>query len=129
MGHGINPRGMAKYCIDTSENSYNYFYDLGNEVIDQYFFKTFKPTEEIIKNQEEYFASLKNVREIFVLGHSLSTIDQCYFQKIINSVGRNSFWVVSYFNPRDIFMRNKFLNSLGITNNRLKFSGFGKCKK
>ncbi|MFD3191883.1 bacteriophage abortive infection AbiH family protein [Sedimentitalea sp. HM32M-2] len=47
----------------------------GYHLIDQYFADTFKPAGSIIALNKSFFTGLQNVREIWVLGHSLADVD------------------------------------------------------
>lgn len=122
LGHGVNPDKIFKHCNAYNENSYYYFYELGNEEIDEYYYETFKPTIRIIKEQENYFSCLKNICKVFVLGHSLSSIDRPYFEKIASSVHPDAFWTVSYHYFKDILRHKMFLNNIGVKDCNLNFA-------
>ncbi|TKV08990.1 hypothetical protein FDX19_13630 [Citrobacter sp. wls619] len=65
--------------------------------IDKYFGNTFKPSEDIIKEESIFFSSLKNVDEVIVLGHSLSEVDGEYFAEINKSIQENARWIVALY--------------------------------
>ena len=65
--------------------------------IDEYFGNTFKPSEDIIKEESVFFSSLKNVNEVIVLGHSLAEVDGEYFSEINKTIQENSRWVVALY--------------------------------
>ncbi|WP_324255704.1 AbiH family protein [Klebsiella pneumoniae] len=65
--------------------------------IDKYFGKTFKPSEDIIKEETVFFSSLKNVDEVIVLGHSLAEVDGVYFAEINKSIQENARWIVALY--------------------------------
>ncbi|EGI25751.1 conserved hypothetical protein [Escherichia coli TA206] len=65
--------------------------------IDEYFGKTFKPSEDIIKEENVFFSSLKNVDEVIVLGHSLAEVDGAYFSEINKSIQENAQWIVALY--------------------------------
>ncbi|KEY44614.1 bacteriophage abortive infection AbiH family protein [Pantoea agglomerans] len=65
--------------------------------IDEYFGNTFKPSEEIIKEESIFFSSLKNVDEVIVLGHSLAQVDGEYFTEINKSIQVNAQWIVALY--------------------------------
>ncbi|WP_428003788.1 AbiH family protein [Acidovorax sp.] len=54
----------------------------GNEIIDEYFSSTFKPTARIIEENQAFFQSLENVSMVLVMGHSLSSVDLPYLREI-----------------------------------------------
>ncbi len=83
----------------------------GNQIVDSYFSATFKPTTQIIARNQPFFANLKSIRRIFVMGHSLEEVDAPYFAEIIRNIDSSSVrWTISYH--RDL------------TDAQLKFSRF-----
>lgn len=75
----------------------------GNQIVDEYFSKTFKPTDQIIKNQQAFFRDLKSVQRIYVMGHSLSDVDAPYLDEILENIDASSVtWQISYHSdPRE----------------------------
>lgn len=65
--------------------------------IDKYFGNTFKPSEDIIKEESVFFSSLKNVDEVIVLGHSLAEVDGEYFAEINKSIQKSARWIVALY--------------------------------
>ncbi|CAD0009464.1 bacteriophage abortive infection AbiH family protein [Flavobacterium chungangense] len=108
----------------TPENSFNHYkddddmdsYDVrvmeGNKILDDYFESTYKNTSTIIAENEAYFNSLLQIEEIFILGHSISTVDLPYFLKVFRSVRANIKWNVSYFG--DMQRPIDILKSIGV---------------
>ncbi len=95
----------------------------GDKIIDRYFKTTYKPTEEIIKLNGEYFASLRRTKEIYVLGHSMSCVDIPYFQEIVRSIdARNTKWYISYFDEKELASHQGAMNALGIRAELINFS-------
>ena len=95
----------------------------GNALIDQYFACTYKPTAKIIDQNIALFDRLRSVKQIYVLGHSLSDVDLDYFKTIINVINvENSKWHVSYFDDRDLAHHSKVMHSLGVTGGVSNFS-------
>ncbi|NBC37242.1 hypothetical protein EOE18_10680 [Novosphingobium umbonatum] len=68
----------------------------GYRLIDDYFARTFKPTEQIIKRNRSWFDNLVDVSEVFVLGHSLSDVDESYLREVASHVDPAARWTVSY---------------------------------
>ena len=54
-----------------------------NDIIDDYFSVTFKPSTELITQHREFFDALTSVEQVIVLGHSLSRVDAAYFTALI----------------------------------------------
>ena len=70
---------------------------IAEDSIDEYFGNTFKPSEDIIKEESIFFSSLKNVDEVIVLGHSLAEVDGKYFVEINKSIQENARWIVALY--------------------------------
>lgn len=83
--------------------------------LESYYDLSAKHSNNLIEKHSSFFASLAEVEEITVLGHSLSEVDMAYFEKIIKVVGRRAKWSFSYYNDDDIRRINKFCRRLKIT--------------
>lgn len=97
LGHGWRqaPKDSLNHGLDMEETDTRVAE--GNEIVDHYFSKTFKPTERIIASQKSFFSSLKSVRQIFVMGHSLSQVDAPYLEEIVKNIDAQSVtWTISY---------------------------------
>ncbi|TFH91766.1 bacteriophage abortive infection AbiH family protein [Vibrio ouci] len=131
LGHGVDPENFKEKPVEppvglSEEDSdlwmeyqsdqYDYSYELGKDAINEYFSATFKGTEQIIKYNQEFFANLGNVDQVFVLGHSLAEVDLPYFQKLAESVKPNAKWVATYYAPDDQQKHYDTLVGLGIHN-------------
>jgi hypothetical protein len=101
LGHGtdpnefkskeeIQPDGLSEEEIyewqQQIADGYDYSYESGKGELLTYFSKSYKSTEEIILNNKTFFSSLKKIKNITILGHSISSVDQPYFRKILQSV-------------------------------------------
>lgn len=120
LGHGWRP---------TPADSLNHGLDMveadtrvveGNQIVDEYFSKTFKPTDQIIANQQAFFRDLKSIQRIYVMGHSLSDVDAPYLKEILENIDASSVtWQISYHSdPREAQER---FSGLGI---RLALASF-----
>lgn len=54
-----------------------------HDILDGYFSTTFKPSEALIAKNQPFFQGLASIKQVFVLGHSLSDIDASYFQALL----------------------------------------------
>jgi len=63
----------------------------GQELINQYFKKTFKPTKKIISDNKTFFENLKyiDIEKVYVLGHSIANVDIEYFKEINKNISNN----------------------------------------
>lgn len=68
----------------------------GFQLIDDLLAETFKPTQEILARHKDFFEELSSVTEVLVLGHSLSQVDEAYFDAVLDHVHPDAHWTVSY---------------------------------
>ena len=51
-----------------------------NSIIGDYFCATFKPSQKLIAKHRHFFEGLSGVKQVMILSHSLSALDEAYFQ-------------------------------------------------
>lgn len=74
-----------------------------------------KKIGEIIKKNEEWFASLKNVTHIHIYGHSFGKVDLPYFRKILSVVNKKNIYIeVNDHNDENKNAINAFMQSEGL---------------
>lgn len=124
LGHSRNPLSI-KSLNPVINNDYA---DIdvrvweANEIIDNYFNSTYKKTQEIIRKNNHFFKSLKSVKNVLVLGHSMSKVDFPYFKKIIDCIDKEKTrWKISVRNPEDLESRKDSVKDLGINLNLVEF--------
>jgi len=83
-------------------------------IIQLYYHKTRKPTEEIIKRNNFFFDKLGNIEEVIIIGHSLSKVDMPYIKEIVKKIKPDCKWIVYYYNKDDILYHIKVLNDMGV---------------
>ncbi|WP_422005277.1 bacteriophage abortive infection AbiH family protein [Roseivirga pacifica] len=136
LGHGIDPKQFVEedqkppeglteeelgQWYDQMNDNYNYSYESGKSSLKSYYEKSQKKTADIIKENKEYWASLKGIQRVIVLGHSLSDVDLPYFQVIIGAIDSESTeWVVSYHSDSDKEKHLNTLINLGIMKEQIK---------
>jgi len=97
LGHGWRRTSADSFNHGIDEAEADTRIIEGNQIIDDYFSATFKPTDLVIARQQPFFRSLKSVRQILVLGHSLSEVDVPYFTEIIRNIDVSRVrWRISY---------------------------------
>lgn len=84
----------------------------GNVILEDYFKNTYKDTASIISENEDFFRSLSDIDVVVILGHSLSTVDLPYFERIVDFVSPYCQWKVSYLGNRDKPV--EILKSIGV---------------
>lgn len=82
---------------------------------------TEKNCEEIIKNNESYFDSLKNFKidNIKCFGFSYSNIDFSYFEKL-NNIFPNAKWMFGYHSNKDKDKASEYARKLKLPNGQFK---------
>ena len=86
------------------------------EAIEGYYENSMKRTHSIIDQHQSFFDSLKEVRKIVILGHSLSEVDMPYFDKIADSIMKDQVeWEISYHTQEDIHRIHHFCKRYGIS--------------
>lgn len=122
LGHNrsYDECSVADYTKDYYE--YDDWVDEGGRVESQYFHLTYKPVNDIIAYNKGFFHKIKNIKEIFILGHSLSEIDINYFKKIATCIDLHSVkWKVSVFDNSEIQHHMWKLEDIGIRNTMMSF--------
>ncbi len=132
LGHGISPENFKEDIPEPPEdinpedygkwyagNSGDYSYDTGKASLWRYFELTFKPTQTIIKRNYLFFNSLKTIKSIYVLGHSISQIDLPYFKELVKSVNKSVTWNVSYYSSQEKERHFETLKSIGVIENNI----------
>lgn len=134
LGHGMDPKSFRsedpktpdglneeelERCTDAQADEFDYSLERGRDELIQYFSKSFKATNQLIERNRGFFDSLKSIRTVFVLGHSLADVDKEYFDEIIKSISNNAIWIVSYHNPNEKDARTNRLNEFGIKNRQI----------
>lgn len=75
-----------------------------------------KDTAGIIASYEGIFTQLSNVKDVYVLGHSMSEVDLPYFEKIKQNLPLSAKWHISVFSEVDINNKQQVVDRLGLGN-------------
>ncbi|HLO63544.1 MAG TPA: bacteriophage abortive infection AbiH family protein [Azonexus sp.] len=121
LGHAWNPH---------TRRSLNYRHDIEEldtrqveafELLDDYFSRTFKPSQRIIEANARFFEQLTDVETIWVLGHSLLAVDAPYFHAILSVPEiSKACWQVAYrLEEDDPSEKVEQLVSLGVAQNKI----------
>ena len=121
LGHGWEPENLDPYRFETDPEDADMRVVEGVQLIDEYFKNTFKPAQQILDDNISFFENLNTVREIFVMGHSLSDVDLLYFQEVIRCVDSTQVrWLVSYYG--DLSQTRERFSMLGINPALVQFA-------
>lgn len=104
--------------IKEQDKEYDFQEDSALNEIELYFKKRTKPVDRIINENGNYFKQMSRIKNIVVLGHSLSDVDKKYFEKIIGLFPRAT-WKFSYHSDRDKNTIGSFCKSIGIKSHSL----------
>lgn len=130
LGHGLDPEELKPKEPSPPENAseeeleewheymadnYDYSYESAKSEALGYFASSLKNTEEVLKTHEDFFNSLNEVREVIVIGHSLSNVDKPYFKRVMSSVHPATQWVVSYRDDKE--SKHNRLLEMGLAEN------------
>lgn len=86
------------------------------QIIEDYFKRTYKDTQKIISEHNDFFKTLSHVNDIYILGHSLSDIDFNYFKQVKANTSSNCRWIISCYSPSDYDRANNLIEKLGVVN-------------
>ena len=130
LGHGVNPnkfkktnKVMPKGLTPEEQNSWkenesdnnSHSFELGKEELRTYFRQSFKATNDIIKQNLTFFNNINSIKKIFIIGHSLSKVDQPYFMQVLKSLTNESVvWNVTYYSENERISHLNELIQLGV---------------
>ena len=122
LGHSRNPKANKTLEELYNDEDSDPRVAEGNKILDTYFEQTYKSTEKIIAENSQYFSQLNDLKEIYVLGHSLSEVDLPYFREIIKHIDRKSVkWKVSIYNKKELVHHNETFKQLDIDTTLIEF--------
>jgi len=120
LGHGWNP-AMRKSLNDRPDiEDVDTRMIEANQILDQYFSATFKPSQQLIAQHQEFFQALDTVTQVTVLGHSLSDVDAEYFRALlaVPAVASAS-WTVACRHNGDAAEKTERVTRLGVPINQI----------
>ena len=123
LGHGVSPKTIASLNAGADLEDQDTRVTQANDCIDDYFSRTYKPTDRVISAHQAFFTSLSNIKRICVLGHSLSEVDWPYFSLIAeNTKAQDPHWVVSYHDKKKIPLMNEAFSEFGIPAAKIRYA-------
>lgn len=86
-----------------------------HDILDDYFARTFKPSAQLIRENQPFFDQLDAIRTVHVLGHSLSDVDLPYIRALLSvpSVAA-ACWYVACRSEKDRSAKHDRLVALGV---------------
>jgi hypothetical protein len=122
LGHGWKPASVIDpYRHEQDREDADTRVIEGQQLVEDYFKGTFKPTSQIVAKHASFFTGLSDVDTILVMGHSISEVDQPYFREIIANINSSAVrWKISYRNDLD-GLRNR-MTALGLASSLVEYS-------
>ncbi|MBK9446212.1 MAG: bacteriophage abortive infection AbiH family protein [Betaproteobacteria bacterium] len=115
LGHGVNPKAIVSLNVGADLEDQDTRVTQANECIDEYFSRTYKPTDRVISAHQDFFDSLSVVERIYVLGHSLSEVDWPYFALIAEKTKASApDWIVSYRDEAKVRIMKEIFSEFGL---------------
>jgi len=129
LGHSINPdefkvkpeekpEGLSDEELDLwyeyMSDNYDYSYEQGVKEVYDYYISSFKNTEQIIESNLRFFSSLMLIKNVYILGHSLSEVDIPYFKKIHESLSSSCQWHVSFRGEDEYLEKRETVINIGV---------------
>jgi hypothetical protein len=115
LGHAWNPQERQSLNDRPDIEEIDTRLMEAHSILDGYFSKTFKPFARLIEEHRPFFEGLTDVEEVCVLGHSLSIVDEPYFQALLAIPGiAYARWQVACTTDRDVHVNSARLLELGV---------------
>ena len=137
LGHGVAPERLYKreepltapegmdyeeyeaWC-EIQSNKRDPSTDDAIATLQTYYHKSHKPTKTILKEYREFFWQLRDVKAVYVLGHSMAEVDLPYFGKVAKSVKMSQVdWFVSYYADEEQKRHWETLAKLGVPEEKI----------
>lgn len=134
LGHGfepdtftpeepIMPPGLTdeqqQEWIDHQSDMFDISVEFGKNALLKYFEQSFKDSNAIIEEKEQYFESLQTIERVIIFGHSLAPVDERYIQKIHSKVSSKCKWFVFYRNDSEIPEKKERMIEIGIDKRKI----------
>lgn len=115
LGHGWNPEHHQPLTANYELEEMDVRLAEGLSLIESFFSTTFKNSAELIEKHKVFFDQLDQIEEVYVLGHSLSSIDAAYYHTImLNQNFLEAKWVIACLPEDDWFFKLARLMRLGV---------------
>ncbi|MGK3125892.1 bacteriophage abortive infection AbiH family protein [Candidatus Pantoea formicae] len=115
LGHAWEPESRASLNDRSDIADMDTRLMEANSIIDDYFCATFKPSQNLIASNQHFFEGLSEVKQVMILGHSLSVVDEAYFQALFlqKSVAAAQ-WSIACRSEEEWLEKSRKLDLMGI---------------
>ena len=119
------------YNAYLNEDYYDPIIEMAVERIESYFGDSMKNTDQIVKDNKEFFEQLCDIKYIYILGHSISPVDARYYHEIINQNQNSSSikWIVAYRNDKAKETLRKNLIRLGVESRQIEMASWSDLER
>jgi len=120
LGHAWNPRQRQMLNDRPDIEDIDTRLIEAHSILDDYFARTFKPSEQLIRAHPAFFEQLGLIETVHVLGHSLSDVDRPYIQALLGvpSVAAAR-WYVACRSEQERSAKSDRLVALGVDARRV----------
>lgn len=115
LGHAWEPESRASLSGSADIADMDTRLMEANSIIDDYFCATFKPSQKLIAKHQYFFEGLSGVKQVIILGHFLSAVDETYFQYLFlqKSVAAAQ-WSIACRSEKKWIKKSRKLDLMGI---------------
>lgn len=122
LGHGWGPAERTSLFDAVNHEDSDHRLIEAMQSLDYYFSITFKPSNDIIERNTDFFAGLAEVDQVVVLGHSLSPVDAPYLSALVQALEhRQVSWTVATLPNDDLGEKTVLLNAVGVHPERIRY--------
>ena len=115
LGHSWNPEQRRPLNERSDIEDMDTRLMEAHSILDQYFSNTFKPSARLIEKHRPFFEQLAWVKDVWVLGHSLSSVDEAYFRALLAIPAiASANWRIACRTEWDMDERSIRLRELGV---------------
>ena len=125
--HNDNPVYLGYFLKDETKGNWKsqMRYDAINNTVDlieDYYENSAKKTSEVISRNQSCFKLLEGIKNIVIIGHSLSKVDYPYFKEIIkyNKNSSELKWFISWYSNDGLKKITKFASEMQISAENIK---------
>lgn len=115
LGHGWKSEERQPLHCQRDEEDMDTRLIEAHGILEDYFSRTFKPSERLIRENQSFFDQLGKVQCVHVLGHSLSDVDMPYLRALmcVPSVAAAR-WCTTYYPEEERLAMHRRLIELGV---------------
>lgn len=115
LGHGWNPAQRRSLNDRPDIEDIDTRLTEAHGILDDYFSRTFKPSEQLIRENQAFFDQLGAIQTVHVLGHSLSDVDLPYILALLRvpSVAA-AYWYIACRSEQERSTKYDRLAALGV---------------